>query len=756
MIPLTAVRIRVTVFDDPTAGTSYYSYTLPTTPFYLKTFWIDSTQQAKYSQYDIIWDLGDGTIKRGLSALHYYKAPGIYNVTATFIDGNGNSAFSSQSVDLTTVSLTAYNAVPDILVLNSFTDSITAAYLLPAGKQSKPVTLRQYNSWQSVNNKGSTVYLYASGSKSDFLSLSSYYTNKWAHLRAYFGFLETSLNSAGALTTKYVDRVTLTNTVSVFAEKYQIPYTWDVGLNFYSYKKENTVFAGISSTNDSNRILRFVDQRVIPPVSSSEIIIFAQPDSTQYSDSFIINNNLYPYVQYPLYGVLNVPYKAQKIYSTYNSPESIIISSNGITVEGDLQNKGPLSAQLINAFSIYPVKWTKTEIPFVITLKDSENYTTKCLGPISGFNKTTSLPTLNNTVNISLHQYIDTGTSTISTKEVSNYTIIQNPTAPQLINSGGYFCGSLYVPSETRYAVLCASALITTLTGTKTIFGTSNLFDIIDRSPIINKINENYDQTATYKSYILQESLFDNPILLDSFIGQIVGNINSLPETLGKTVYEKIANFVSNRSDPDACNLDALDSLFEQYGLSLNKFVTKYPAGLKRVMDLLSINQRYLFGTPNKFNRNFGLSAYGYELGKNLGEEISIATGTFIVGEPIVAYEKFSEIYTLINQTLIPTTAGIVPISGQPYSLSGINYDWGWGLITGNRSQSGTELSDYYKFYRYKNYTPETPLDNIIDFDNEQTTITQTESGYFDWIKYGGTMDKVISRALYEGFKLYK
>ena len=164
MIPLTAVKIRVTVFDDPVADTSYFSYTLPNTPFFITPQWIDSTQQSRYSQNNIIWDLGDGTLIKGPSAQYFYKAPGIYTVTATFINSDGGSATAVESVDTSTTSLTAVNAIPDVLSLDSFTDSVTAKYNLPAGKQSKPLVIRQYNSWQNTNNKISTVLLYAIGS----------------------------------------------------------------------------------------------------------------------------------------------------------------------------------------------------------------------------------------------------------------------------------------------------------------------------------------------------------------------------------------------------------------------------------------------------------------------------------------------------------------------------------------------------------------------------------------------------------------
>ena len=285
------------------------------------------------------------------------------------------------------------------------------------------------------------------------------------------------------------------------------------------------------------------------------------------------------------------------------------------------------------------------------------------------------------------------------------------------------------------------------------IYGKSNLFDVLSSSYFINKKNENFDQAATYKSYLLQESLYNNTNLWDNFMGQIVGDYNSSPTTLGKKIYEKISNFVSNNSDPDVCNIDSLKSLFQQYGLSLPTFSVEYPPDLKRVIDLLSINQGKLFGNPNKYNRNFFDNFTG-EKGPNLGDEIDLETGTFLAGEPIVTYELFSEKFNLITNTLILISSNSYAPSGSIIPLSGINYYWGWNLVTGNKAQSGLQIKPYYKFYKYRDYRPDNIVDSVIDFDNPLTTIAYTNSGYDDWIKYGGNIDKILGFTMYKGLKI--
>ena len=1171
MSPLTAVKIHITVFDELSAGSCYASYTLPNTPFYFKTVWYDQNLKTNYSQYRILWEFGDGTYVVGPSASHFYSYPGTYDVKVTLYDASGTTLEVVSSTDSGPLTVSASNAFPDKLVFQPFLrpeeDSV---YLLPAGQLSKPLDIERYNSWQNdeyLAKNNYSIVLYASGCRSDFLSVSSYYTDKWSHLRSYFGFVESELKPSGEVNTKIVES-TRTSSVSVFATK-QRSNDWSISLNFTPYKTDNSAFVGTSGTATTNsKTVHFVDQKPSGLRNQDLIFLYASFDTKAFADYFNIINSVYANVQLPAYGYINFKPEVQFLKSVFNPAQTLAITSNGITAEGTVQTIGPVTGEYVHSFNINPIKWANTEIPFVITFKDSKNYTTKSYPPISGFNrhnlalkdvnlylcKVTELDPLGNSpVSISAHRLLEAefklnneapiytnsgsyfcgtvklpyeseinflsaaaaikddpayslgfnygfagqpGIKSISrfkkravfsscqqseisfsiTGESTTYTVspsstisisvsplktfgsasddkvwitdsdadkihiyssfgrllqglslsamlvggtdITPPTQQDLrgdlesaspsniaIDSQGYAWVTLYdaintikinpdtyvvvasaVPplantqyiASTTYSLLSGFAgensllpscvdtdtrdniwvsyshpvsaflmkydskgnhlktvylepfvsiqeividksdnvwagaidykngganpytredklykfdsdgnLITgfpktilglnnitidldqnilvssgyakitkfTPAGNSSTFtvgtqaeiydnhsiiggvatdaegylwvvqnvdgkmffvdlnsttalatsaipsvdlpgielllsngyqsfyevlgdwtairwinkyyrpgiqiervieGKSNLFAIYNKGPALIKKNEDFDQAATFKSYVLQESLFDKQELFDNFLGQIVGNADSEPETLGKTIYEKIANFTSNTSDPDTCNIAALRSLFEQYGLDFNYFVSSYPSRLRRAVDLLSINNTKLFGSSNLYSTNFGLSAYGYLLGKNLGKKIPIDTGKFIAGEPVVAYEKFSEKYTKIINTIVPETDGCVPTAGEPYSLSGINYNWGWNLVTAQHSQSGVDLDPYYIFYEYQPYTPNNKVDGVIDFTNELTTINPRSSGYGEWIKFGGTMDRVLSRAFYEGLQMIK
>ena len=74
MTSFSAVNIKVTVFDNINASSKFVSYTLKNTPFYFNLNLEDPNFNIyNYSQYQIYWDLGDGTKIVGPSASHYYK-----------------------------------------------------------------------------------------------------------------------------------------------------------------------------------------------------------------------------------------------------------------------------------------------------------------------------------------------------------------------------------------------------------------------------------------------------------------------------------------------------------------------------------------------------------------------------------------------------------------------------------------------------------------------------------------------------------
>jgi len=1190
---LSSVKIVCKVYDDYRAPETHESYTLENTAFYFSLSWSPNfTDRNFYSNNYVIWDFGDNTIFTGSSAKHYYKFPNTYNVGATIFDKNG------ESYNLTLENtLTAKNIFPDYIYLHPLNPN-GKAYNLPTGKASNQIIVTRYNSWQNedfLKKNDYTINLYVSGSKSDHLTLSSYYTNKYSHLRAFHGFVSVSVNSDNFLQSKVVES-TKTNSVSVYAIPYTTGYidnNWKMDFNFYSSYVDGSCFIGSSGSNKELDNIYFVDQKQSDFNQKSVDIIYASFNSKEFNDNYILNNNADNFFQNYDEGYFNLPWSAQTVRSIFNPASSIRITSNGISIEGSNKTVGTLSAQSVYPFDIYPIKWKNTNIPFVLNLKDNEDYSVKAYEPIYNFHTGKFNEELYD-VNLKLIKYVDLDPLqeyvNVSAYELKDAVFTKNESVPRY-NDSPYFAGKVSLPYEAKTVAISATVKIQdipvpkiypiygflsqigvskikryqklnvynycdteelefffkpslytftdtttanfhvsycplnyidenkenrvfildadndkiyrtdvdgnsisiidlkdmdyldnsgalrsnisflnhnntaspmwsttdrfgnlyvsltdaisvikinyetdtvsvvylppfssenlelfdidlyrekgkniskissgfidtktieqkydirtiqkypqyfgfvgentiipscvdvdldhnvyvaythplsnfvckyanngelldiiyfnylevpqeiivdntnnlwvgveninessflnydredyvyhinteTLEKTKirgiegfgmmsidaeqnlyvlhktdtiskidfttktkkdyifskgtiryeylkdiggiavdssgelwvvnnvdgkiyfadtknmstplsalpsvklkdfqlktlqdlqsvyfvtgdwtgfrwinkfiktenpqprTIQGLSTYFDILEPKPAIAKKGENLDASLQFKSYVQQESLFDKRILLDDFIGQIIGKNENIDE-IGKIIYEKITNFVENNSDIDTCNIQQLISYAESTGVELNKYLYSYPPSVRRSLDLLSIGQKKIFGSPNVYNRNFALSSIRYLKNNNLGSEINIESGKFIAGYPIVTFELFSENFNLVTNTIVEGYK-----NGDIIPLSSVNYNWGWGLVTATKEQSGSEIKQYYKFY---NYIPNKELDiydNMIDFDSDFTTITPQQTSFKDWSKFGGQMDKSLSYSLYRGLKL--
>jgi len=287
----------------------------------------------------------------------------------------------------------------------------------------------------------------------------------------------------------------------------------------------------------------------------------------------------------------------------------------------------------------------------------------------------------------------------------------------------------------------------------RTIVGSSSLFNIYPSQGQFNiaKINENWDASGYYDSLRFQETLLDKQVFFDQFLGVIVGKLDAQPYELGKTVYEKIANFVDNNVDIDKVNINELLSFCDELSIEFEQYNTTLPPQLRRLVDLLSIKQSILWGTQNKYNINFdprGTIFTNNTYGINLSSAIDPLTGSIINGTPIVAQETFSGNYRLINTNLIYgyNIGDVIP-------LSSYIPDWGWGLVAPDIT--GLQIANYYNFYIYNPAYSNTYYDNIINWNDPYTTLLPTNSSYSNWSQDNGIIQSLLSYELTKGLHLF-
>jgi len=191
--------------------------------------------------------------------------------------------------------------------------------------------------------------------------------------------------------------------------------------------------------------------------------------------------------------------------------------------------------------------------------------------------------------------------------------------------------------------------------GKRKLVGYSSVFNISSQIGRYNicKYNEDHDQSTTMKSYASQPWLQDQHNLWDEAIKSVIGDSDSSPMSLGKQVFEKISNFTNNNADINECNIESIHNYALMYDLNIQFYNLNYPPTLKRVLDICSIKHSNLFGSFDIMTENYDMYV-NYtqpDTRENLGREMDIYNDTVTVGQKIVAYERFSKLYTPITVT---------------------------------------------------------------------------------------------------------
>ena len=452
MLSESDVKIVCKVFDDEIAPEYFESYTIDATSFYFSLSWNENfTNRSFYSNNNIIWDFGDGTNYTGASAKHFYKFSGVYNTTATIFDKDGNA----QTISLLD-QLTASNVFPDYIYLHPL-EPEGYSYFLQSGKPSNQIVVTRYNSWQNepfLAENNYTINLYASGCNSGYMSLSAYYSQKYSHLKPYHGFVNVFANENNFLQTKMVES-TRTNSVSVYAVPYntgRLNEDWSIKFDFYNHYVEGSSFVGSSGTNKDLDFVYFIDQKPSGNMPNQVDILYASFDSKNFNDKDIDRKGLSGLFKKYDQGYLNLPWSAQILKSLFNPAESLRITSNGISVEGNNTTIGSASGQIVYPFDIYPIKWTDTNIPFIVTFKDFENYSVKTYDTIYDYHSGIFNDKLYD-INLKLVKIVN---SELSAVELKDAIFKKNEKVPKYENSS-YFSGTVSYPYDASVVAISAT-----------------------------------------------------------------------------------------------------------------------------------------------------------------------------------------------------------------------------------------------------------------------------------------------------------
>ena len=212
----------------------------------------------------------------------------------------------------------------------------------------------------------------------------------------------------------------------------------------------------------------------------------------------------------------------------------------------------------------------------------------------------------------------------------------------------------------------------------------------------IRLINENFDTAAHYKDLALPEVLSRNTVFFDTFLGAVVGNNQlSATEDIGRTVYEKIANFISAHGDVDTCNIRQLLSYAQETDTYAFDYGTDFPPEIQKYLDIIS--------TPR--NKLYGLKSPLPDLQLSRGPRVTSMV-TVTAGNKIFLQNRSDgNDVTLIT---LPILSGnhIYPL----YTLELPGYV--------------SPLAENYIFLEYVPVFSDKFIENNIDWENPQTTLS--------------------------------
>jgi hypothetical protein len=481
-------------------------------------------------------------------------------------------------------------------------------------------------------------------------------------------------------------------------------------------------------------------------------VLFASFDTKQFQDpesTYIKYNNDSNFaILNNVAGTINFTISARDVSSI--TPE-INFTSNGIDGFG----------KAIDTFSIPKINFIDQKIFFVARFKDGvipfkrESLIESTTEFLVTQNTDDTLRLFNTNDNSLIINEGDLTLSLISAYNTSLSSVVPEVSAKFETNfkdvsalGGGFFKGHL--TSKVTGQDLRIRLIYDSSSFSQSFTAFSTPFDVYPNTGVydIRKINEDNNQTQNYKDLIYQEVLLNNPGFFDNLLGQSVGTNNSSTETLGIRVHEKTANFVSNNTDPDYCNLKALVSMFKALEVDFEDYNQQFPPSLTRLMDILSVSPSRQMAKNNQFQLNFNDKGFTSKtvFGKNKGDYLPFEDTILYTGEQskyILAYEKFSENYTLVNTNIL-SAVNVEYKSSNSYALSSYNDTWGWGLVLPPNT-TGIDVLDFYEFFDYDNTVDGTLINDFIDYANSNCTYLESVSSHAQIVDKDGVADNLIT-----------
>lgn len=256
---------------------------------------------------------------------------------------------------------------------------------------------------------------------------------------------------------------------------------------------------------------------------------------------------------------------------------------------------------------------------------------------------------------------------------------------------------------------------------TKSIKGQSAPFNIYDINEDfkIAKVNEEFNMAEYLKSLAVPEILKQNTKFFDEFLTAVVGDGNVYKESVGRIVYEKIANFIASHADIDTVTIQKLLDFADQVSVPAKTFTEKAPPEMQRLLDMFSVPKHKLRGVVD----------FEADPESNVGPLITV-TDTITQGQKIfVRDKKYPDRYYLIAVDYLEDGTSSYPLS--QLKVPGF----------------AEPLEDNYLFFEY-NENAIGYQDNVINWESENTNLNYSLSSWDAWYGKDGLVELCFNSLL--------
>ena len=706
---------------------SLETYSLPITPLTFVANLPSRVAGVPVNDSKVIFDFGDGTVSNDLSAVHAYKLPGVYRVRMIITSCNNERSLASYSTNVVikdyienTFKLQYSN--PDLIV--------SPPIDLYANQRSSIITLTNFSPYyQELQD---IQYKVIDSEVPNFFNIPTY---KFNHLKKHYAFYVREPVVA-------YDDFEYTPVPALSVPKNKIFVKLEDGVIVHTIEEDTSaVFAGLSGKKE----YYFVSDTKINASQQINISLFKDRN-------IVFVQSIDGYDHQDFLNTLNITLSAT--LNPYKVPRNISISSNGLDNEGDG----------VSVFRINEIQFNDSPIPFLIKPKDTNGFTIKNLSLVNTpgiYIRKYEGQNITNEVFVPL--ITESLSNNITTETIpltgGNFSVVNHtPALTANVGEDYFYFGTLYFSKNIEelgeYSIAIA-AEYTNGVDTFALSGTSDRFRVYPRDYYkIPKHNEDIDFSENIKDLRFQEVLLDKNILFDNFIGSIFGNISSSSSSLGKRIHEKIFNFTSNKIDYEICDTDAIKSLSNMLNESADvadTYSLNLPVNFRELISKLSTQYNKFRGEKNRFVENYdskGRVCSEETYGVNLGERLDTSTYTVTAGTDIIAYEKFSGTYNILN-----TYQPVCAIGAEQYALSSYNTTWGWPLVLAS-DYTYDKLDDFYLFYEYIYHEEGTVMGSLIDFKNINTTFNfNTPLSSFRGT--GNIEDVIVTNSLFTSLSLF-